>query len=134
MIDTLALWMMSLTWTSHFRFGETVMPSNFKQDTEISEEMGLRKQGEDLRNQISITMDLEWFTAMSRSKASSPILLLIKFLKEVSTTIRSSKSFSWSGNSFARLLIMDKKGGDLGEYLGARACGQGEDLNGDTDI
>jgi hypothetical protein len=35
--------------------------------------------------------------------------LLIKFLKSVSTTARSSINFYWSGYSFARLLIMTEK-------------------------
>ena len=64
---------------------------------------------------MGIIMDLRGFTVMSKSKASSPISLriligsLIKFLKQVSTTVRSSTNFHRSGNSFARLLIITEK-------------------------
>ena len=32
-IDTLAVWMISLTWISHFKFKEIVTPSNLIEDT-----------------------------------------------------------------------------------------------------
>ena len=57
MIDTLALWIISLTWISQFRFEEIVRSSNLKKDTEISGGVGLRKQGENLRKPIGIIMD-----------------------------------------------------------------------------
>ena len=85
-MDTLALWRMSLTRVSYFKFEEVVTPSSLNEDTEISRGMGLRKQGDDLRKQIGIIMDLEGFTVMSTSKVSSLISLrilvgsLIKFL------------------------------------------------------
>jgi hypothetical protein len=46
--------MMSLTWISHFKFEETVMPSSLKEDIEISGGIRVKKQGKDLRTQISI--------------------------------------------------------------------------------
>jgi hypothetical protein len=82
-------------WISYFKFEEIVTPSNLKKDTEISGGIGLRKQGKDLRKQIGIIMDLKGFTVISKPKASSPMSLriligsLIKFLKQVSTTVWS---------------------------------------------
>ena len=90
-------------------------PSSLNDDTEVSGGIELRKQSEDLRKQIGIIMDLEGFTVISRSKASLPISLriligsLIKFLKQLSTIVRSSTNFQRSGTSFARLLTMTEK-------------------------
>ena len=76
---------------------------------------GNRKQGEDLSKQIGNIKDLEGFTAMSKSKVFSSILLKIligsldKFLKQVSTTVRFQTNFNLSGNPFSRLLIMTEK-------------------------
>ena len=39
-MDALALWTISLTWISHFKLEEIVTPSNLKEDTEISGEIG----------------------------------------------------------------------------------------------
>ena len=58
-IDTLALWVISLTCISCIKFEEIMTPSNLKENTEISRGIGLRKQVDNLRKQISIIMDLE---------------------------------------------------------------------------
>ena len=114
-IETLTLWVMYLTWIFHFKCEEIVTPSNLKEDAEISGEIGLRKQGKGLSKHIGIIKDLVGFTVMSKSLASSSISLriliglLVKFLKQVSTAIRSSTNFFQSGNSFVRLLIMTEK-------------------------
>ena len=61
---------------------------------------------------IGIIIDLEVFTLMSKSAASSAmslrilIGLLTKFRLQVSTTARSSTNFHLSGNSLARLFII----------------------------
>ena len=57
MIDTLAKLTMSLTWISHFKFEEIVTRYSLNEDKEISEGIGLTKQGEDLRKPIGIIMD-----------------------------------------------------------------------------
>ena len=74
-MDVLALWAISLTWISHFKLEEIVTPSNLKEDLEISEGIGLMKRGEVLRKHIGIIIDLEGFTLMFKTAASSVLSL-----------------------------------------------------------
>ena len=75
-MDALALWTLSLTWTSHFKLEEIVTENNLKEDTEISGGIALRENDAILRKHIGIITDLEGFTLMSMSAASSLRILI----------------------------------------------------------
>jgi len=86
-----------LAWISHFKLDEIAIPSNLKEDTEISGGIRLRKRCEVLRKRIGIIIDLEGFTLMSKTAASSAISLriliglLTKFRKQAPTTVSNRK-------------------------------------------
>jgi len=86
-----------LAWISHFKLDEIAIPSNLKEDTEISGGIRLKKRCEVLRKRIGIIIDLEGFTLMSKTAASSAISLriliglLTKFRKQAPTTVSNRK-------------------------------------------